>query len=309
MPFTIPDKGEGDSNIQSILFQEDIEVLVAGIAGIDYVVEGGVVTGGADMTPAVADVLVVSNRQMFFVTGADVTIGTADGTNPRIDLIVVTSAGALAVRAGTAAANPKPPARTANDVVLAQVYVPASDTAIATSQIIDRRVLGPQPEAIIRLDADRTMTSNTSAQAIFNSPTNGRLTLPTGAYEIQGLIHVNTMSATSGNAQFGLLGAGSATLGTQLYHVVGVDGAAGTAATQTGSTVVAGNTTPTSAMTAGTGTAMTINVRGTFEVTAAGTIVPSLALVTANAAVIKAGSFLSIRRLGSTSFVSQGRWD
>lgn len=310
MPWTVPDKGEGDSNIQSICFQEYLEVLQEGVQGKNYVVEGGAVTGGADMTPAVSDLFAVSNGQLFFVTGADVTIGTADGTNPRLDLIVMTSAGALAVRAGTAAANPKPPARTANDVVLAVVYVPASDTAIATSQITDLRVLRDDfPEAIIRLDADRTMTSNTSAQAIFNSPTNGRLTLPVGTYLIDGLVHINTMSATSGNAQFGLLGAGSATLGTQLVHLVGVDGNAGTAATQTGSTIYGGNTSPASAMTAGTGAAMTLNVRGTFEVTAAGTIVPSIALVTANAAVIKAGSYLRVRRLGSTSFVSKGRWD
>jgi hypothetical protein len=93
------------------------------------------------MTPAVAAGAVISNRVRYKVAGADVTIGTADGTHPRIDLIVVTSSGALAVRAGTAAATPKPPARTANDVVLAAVYVPASDTTIATSQITDLRVI------------------------------------------------------------------------------------------------------------------------------------------------------------------------
>jgi hypothetical protein len=201
-------------------------------------------------------------------------------------------------------------ARTGNDVVLAVVYVPANDTAIATSQITDLRVIqGVPPEFFIRLDADRTMTSNTSAQAIFNSPTNGRLTLPLGTYEIEGLIHANTMSTTSGNAQFGLLGAGTATLGTQLFHIVGVDGAAATAATQTGSTTIGGNTSPASAVTAGTNAAMTLNIRGSFEVTTEGTIVPSIALVTANAAVIKAGSYLKIRRIGSTSFVSRGRWD
>ena len=118
-----------------------------------------------------------------------------------------------------------------------------------------------------------------------------------------------TMSATSGNAQFGLLGAGTATLGTQLFYIVGVDGAAGTAATQTGSTTQGGNTSPASALTAGTGTAMTMCVRGSFEVTAAGSIVPSLALVTANAAVVKAGSYLCFNRIGSTSAVSVGQWD
>jgi hypothetical protein len=41
----------------------------------------------------------------------------------------------------------------------------------------------------------------------------------------------------------------------------------------------------------------------------AGTIIPSLSLVTANAAVVKAGSYLAINRLGSASFAYSGRWD
>jgi hypothetical protein len=311
MPWTIPDKGEGLNNLQSILFQEYLDVLVAGIQGVDCVIEGGAITGGADMTPAVADTLVLANGSLYFVAGADVTITTADTTNPRLDLIVVTAAGAFAVRTGTAAANPKPPARTANDVVLGVVYVPAGATAIASTNITDLRLVRSdlQPQAIIRADSDRTLTSQTAAQAIFNSPTNGRLTLPTGCYQIEGVIYLDTMNTTSGNAQLGLLGSGSAVLGAQLVHVVGVDGASGAAATQTGSTTRAGNTSPASAVTAGTGTAMTMRIRGTFEVTTAGTIVPSIALVTANAAIVRTGSYLRFKRLGSTSLVSSGRWD
>ncbi len=121
MAWTIPDDGEGDNTLQSLLFQEYLDVLVAGIQGIDCVLSGLAITGGADMTPAVAKGAVLSNGTMFAVAAADVTIGTADATNPRLDLIVVNSSGALAVRAGTAAANPKPPARTANDVVIGVV--------------------------------------------------------------------------------------------------------------------------------------------------------------------------------------------
>src|SRR3990172_11759135 len=90
--FTIPDKGEGDNDLQSILFQEYLEVLVAGIDGMNCVLSGLVVTGGADMTPAVAKGSVLSNGVMFAVAAADVTIGTADATHPRLDFIVVTSA-------------------------------------------------------------------------------------------------------------------------------------------------------------------------------------------------------------------------
>lgn len=182
-----------------------------------------------------------------------------------------------------------------------------------------RKATGTQLRALIRdvaivhLAADYTLTSTTSAQKLFNSTTNGRLTLTTGVYRVEGLIHINTMSATSGNAQFGLVGAGTATLAGQLFYAVGVDGAAATAATQTGSTTQGGNTSPASAMTAGTGTAMTLGLRGAFECTAAGTIVPSIALVTAAAAVVKRGSFLLFYRMGGAGFASSdapfGGWD
>lgn len=182
MPWTLPDKGEGDNDIQSILFQEDLEVLVAGISGLDCVLSGLVVTGGVDMTPAVAKGAVLSNGVMFAVAAADVTITAADATNPRLDLIVVTSAGALAVRAGTAAAAPKPPNRTANDVVIASVYVPANDTAIGTSQIKDRRVMRQRgPLCIYKTTAAET-TNTTAAAVNILDKTNGGVSIPNGLF-------------------------------------------------------------------------------------------------------------------------------
>jgi len=174
--WTIPDQGEGDSNLQSIVWQEELEVIVAGLSGKDCVLSGLAVTGGADMTPAVAKGAVLSNGTLFAVAAADVTISAADATNPRLDLIVVNSSGALAVRAGTPAAfvegtsAPKPPARTANDVVIAMVYVPANDTAIATSQIIDKRVMREVgPICIKKETASKTQANSAAAVSIFTS--------------------------------------------------------------------------------------------------------------------------------------------
>jgi hypothetical protein len=190
MAWTIPDKGEGDNDIQSILFQEDLEVLVAGVSGVDCVLSGLAVTGGADMTPAVAKGSVLTNRLMKAVAAADVTVTAADGTNPRLDLIVVNSSGALAVRAGTPAAAPKPPARTANDVVIAQVYVPASDTTIATTQTKDRRVTPPFPLCIYRTAAAET-TNNTSGVIEILDKTNSGVVIPDGLFVAGRMLRVN----------------------------------------------------------------------------------------------------------------------
>lgn len=182
MPLTIPDKGEGANDIQSILFQEDLEVLGAGIARTDCVLSGCACTpqGSPDMTVAVAKGAVLSNGVLRPVTAGNVTIGTADGTHPRIDLIVVNSSGTKAVRAGTAAAAPKPPARTANDVVLAQVFVPASDTTISGNQIVDRRVMvGNGPVTIYKQTTADAVNTTSSAIELLNR-TNSGLTVPSG---------------------------------------------------------------------------------------------------------------------------------
>lgn len=145
--FTIPDKGEGLNDIQSILFQEYIDVLVTGVSGVDCVLSGCAVTAQAapDMTVAVAAGSVRSNAITYTVTAGNGTITAADVTNPRLDLVVITSAGAIAVRAGTASSTPKPAARVANDVVLAVVFVPAGDTAIENNQIVDLKVVSAVP--------------------------------------------------------------------------------------------------------------------------------------------------------------------
>lgn len=190
MAFTLPDKGEGAHDTQSILYQEDLEVLVAGLSGVDCVLSGLAVTGGADMTPAVAKGAVLSNRIMYAVAAADVTITTADATNPRIDLIVVNSSGALAVRDGTPAAAPKPPARTANDVVIAQVYVPANDTAIATTQIIDRRVTPALPLCIYRTTTAEVTNTTSAAIDILNKTGSG-VVIPNGLFLAGRLLRIH----------------------------------------------------------------------------------------------------------------------
>lgn len=174
MAYTIPDKGEGVDNVQSIQWQEDIEIMRDGLAGIDCVLSGCEVTGGSDMTPEVAKGAVLSNRVLRAVAAGTFTIGAADATNPRIDLCVIDSSGAKQTRAGTAAAAPKPPNRTANDVVLAMVYVPANDTTIATAQCIDKRVFPLRPVKIAHTSANVSST-NTNGATTFVS-----VTLPDG---------------------------------------------------------------------------------------------------------------------------------
>lgn len=163
-------------------------------------------------------------------------------------------------------------------------------------------------EHIIRADSTRTVTSNTSQQAIFNSPSNGTLTLETGTYLFEALIGLSATSATSGNVKWSLLGAGTATLGSILQITVGLDAANDTLTAMSGVSLIAATQTATNIATASTATVTTFLVKGTFEVTGAGTVIPSVAQTTAAAAVVTVGSYFKCNRIGSTSVASVGQW-
>lgn len=191
MPFDLPNKGTTAANIQSAAFATDFDVLQAGVAGIDCVLAGcAVTTAGSSLVLDVAKGAVLSNGVLRAVAAGTVTIGTADATNPRIDLVVIDSTGARVVRAGTAAAIPAPPARTANDVVLAFVYVPANDTAIASNQIVDKRVLRTQGPITIYKQTTVDTDNNTAAVIEALNGAGSGLTIPNGLLLAGRSLHV-----------------------------------------------------------------------------------------------------------------------
>lgn len=158
------------------------------------------------------------------------------------------------------------------------------------------------------LTSDYTLTSTTAAQKMFNATANGALTLETGTYFFECQMKVSSMSATSGNLAWGLKGAGTATIGDVNWGAWGRDGGTVSAAAAIGGSFweIADATgdilTPTVA------TNMWASISGAFQVTAAGTIIPSVALTTAAAAVMEEGSFFKCRRVGSSSVTTAGSW-
>jgi len=141
MAFTIPNHADAFSAFQAEPDSVDFDILAAGYSG-SGVISGCAVTAQSspDMTVAVAAGVISVAGVRASVSGANATIGTADGTNPRIDLITINSSGAIATTAGTAAGVPELPSIPSVSIVIALVFVPASDTAISTAQIVDKRV-------------------------------------------------------------------------------------------------------------------------------------------------------------------------
>lgn len=162
---------------------------------------------------------------------------------------------------------------------------------------------------LIRLNAAYVLTSTTSEQKAFDSSANGRLTLTTGTYLFDCVLILTSMSATSGNGRFGLLGAGTATLGAVAMIFSGRDADHTTTigTVSGGASQTATSTEPM--VTVSTATSMAIHVRGTFECTGAGTIVPSIKLTNAAAAQVEIGSYFRCERVGSDSLTTVGSWD
>ena len=163
--------------------------------------------------------------------------------------------------------------------------------------------------ALCRLHTSYTLTNTASVQKLFNSTTNGRVTLAVGVYRFECLYSLSSMSGTSGNSKFSLEVTGGSALAVHQMIAVGVDGNSATAATLTGSMAVT-SAFPASQHTADTATAQQTLIRGTFEVTTAGYVIPSITLVNGSAAIVAAGSYFECTQLtASVTDTTVGTWD
>lgn len=182
-----------------------------------------------------------------------------------------------------------------------------SGSAIVYISAVSDDFSGPEYWAV--LGANYTLTSTTATQKLFNSTTNGALTLGVGVYEYRCQFRLTGMSATSGNGSFSILGGGSAVISANsLSYITGQDNVTTAAAAQNG-LIFSGATSPNPMVTATTATDLSAQVRGMFIVTTAGTIIPSIALNTAAAPAVVAGShFICKRRSTLTTDTFYGAW-
>lgn len=173
------------------------------------------------------------------------------------------------------------------------------------------RIIGQDTDLYgLRANVTRALANSGAEQQLFDDPTNGRLTVPEGVYTVEALIQLTGMSGSSGNFALDLLGAGTAVIDGWLYHAIGVDASnPALAGSQSGSFTVTQQSVA-SIVSPTTGTGIGVRVTGTFKVTTAGTIIPSVTLVTAAEPTLAIGSYVIAKRISpSTSLVSIGPAD
>ena len=106
----------------------------------------GIVSG---CTPSISELTVnvaagvvhLANGTRKELAASTVTLDAADASNPRIDLVYITAAGAVAKVTGTAAATPSAPALPTDGISVAQVSVAANAT---TGTMADMRDIIPR---------------------------------------------------------------------------------------------------------------------------------------------------------------------
>lgn len=164
-------------------------------------------------------------------------------------------------------------------------------------------------EQLITLTSAYTLTSTTSAQKLFNSTTNGALTLPVGTYFFETIFLLSSLA--TGAISFAL--GGTATLSGVLWYGQTLR------ASTTLNTGTAATTLSVMMSTSGSATSLQSSppatsanawsvLKGKLRVSAAGTLIPQIVMGTAAAAIVGVDSHFRIWNVGSNTVTNVGNW-
>lgn len=173
---------------QSVLDATDIAAIVAalpGSAGGTSVVSGGAVSADTSMTVSVSAGSGLSTGTTVSWSSGTATAGAASASD-RKDIVVVTSSGTLSVIAGTpcgtagwsTGSNGNPPVKPAlptGDILLAELYIAATTTTVASANITDKRVV-IGPDGTLGIVPLGTVTTTASFPALTYSVATATLT-------------------------------------------------------------------------------------------------------------------------------------
>lgn len=164
--------------------------------------------------------------------------------------------------------------------------------------------------------SDYNLTSTTALQKLFNTSTNGAVELTRGTWEYVVRFAIKTMSATSGNARFDIVGAGTATLDAfyeSYSYITAQDNSVAlnqsTLGTQSGYVFFKTGTTSNIAA-AAVNTGLATEIRGMLRVATSGTLIPSVGLTTAvSTAEVMTGSHAIFRSMSTRDDTTKvGTW-
>lgn len=150
-----------------------------------------------------------------------------------------------------------------------------------------------------------SLTAQTAAQKIFNTLTNGAITLKAATnYYFDIMLNITGMAASG---SFGFANGGAATFSNILWWSTGIKGAVTNA--QTFQSTYNTSFTNATLVTAGASTVGFVHIRGKFRVLASGTFIPQISFGTIpTTPVIVAGSYFKITAISDNLTDSIGNW-
>ena len=163
-------------------------------------------------------------------------------------------------------------------------------------------------EQVVVLNSTYTLTSQTGAQKLFNATTNGAVTLPIGTYQFECFFSLSSMSATTGSFGFAMV-AGTAVIGSQGWRSIAQKGTA-TLATATAGQLTYSTAANTALTTTSANTVGYAYISGIIKITTAGTVIPSVSLGVASAAIVGINSYFKIAPVtgASAANITVGNW-
>jgi len=247
-------------------------------------------------------------------TGNRILIGATDDTTSKLRVSGATRTSTLIVDAGTASVAPinftLSSAALMTNNLAGDVEVNSAGHLYYSFWDEIRGVVNA--EQFLTNTSTYTLTSTISSQKLFNvgplSGNAGALTVkPSTTYFFECMFSLTSMSSTSGSARFDLKGAGTAGVSSTAYSATGID-----ISTITSSNFLNGvfsnSIISTELVTGGVGTGMWVQIKGIFRTNGtAGTIIPSIQLVTAAAAIVGVNSFFRVYPIGSDTANYQGQ--
>lgn len=186
------------------------------------------------------------------------------------------------------------------------LFYPRTDKRWWTKEENGQEYLVDAEQFITMQGGTYTLTSQTAAQKMFNSPTNGALTVPAStSFQFEGYFTLSAMSASSGS--FGFAIGGTATLTYINWFSLANKAALATAASAQ-STANENTAANTAIVTATTNTVGWAYVNGLIRINATGTVIPMVSLGVAAAAVVGRDSWFRLWPIGTNTVVSGGNW-